>query len=364
MNVVPAAEAEHVLFVTMAGGLGGSVRSLVTLLRNLPDVERTVASPPDCALARLLDAGGLAEHRLALPTGGRRSQLAAALEIARWVRRHATSRLVIHANSLADANLAVPAAALYKVPIVVWVHDLSMFRYARFITPVWRLVAMRFACVSEVAVEMVRTSLPRAKTCVIANPIAPAEVLAAGRHEHHPLTVGFVGTALPYKGFQYVPDVIDELSSEDLHWKIFAGPPEWMPDTWERLRRHPGRVDLCGKVDDLRQVYDACDIVLCPSMEESFGRVAAEAMLNGIPVIASDIPALRSVVQDAGILVPPGDIPAICEAVRRLAADAGLRGRFGSEGRKRAVAYDPATIATEIRHLYRASLAGAGHRRH
>ena len=53
--------------------------------------------------------------------------------------------------------------------------------------------------------------------------------------------------------------------------------------TWAELRTR-GNVELVGKVSDVRRAYAHCDIVLCPSLEESFGRVVAEAMLNELPV--------------------------------------------------------------------------------
>jgi len=51
-----------------------------------------------------------------------------------------------------------------------------------------------------------------------------------------------------------------------------------------------------GRTLDVSQAYGRADIVLCPSREESFGRIAAEAMMNSIPVVASDIPAYRELV--------------------------------------------------------------------
>jgi glycosyltransferase involved in cell wall biosynthesis len=73
---------------------------------------------------------------------------------------------------------------------------------------------------------------------------------------------------------------------------------------------------------------------------ESFGIVLIEAMACGLPVIASDYPGVRAVVDDAtGVLVPQGDAGAVAAALRGLAeAGAGERARIGSAGRAKAEA--------------------------
>jgi glycosyltransferase involved in cell wall biosynthesis len=82
-------------------------------------------------------------------------------------------------------------------------------------------------------------------------------------------------------------------------------------------------------------------VVVCPSVQESFCRVAAEAMLNGIPVVGSDLEPVRALLGDgdAGLLFPVGDVAAGAEAIVRLARDPGLRQRLGDQGRARAAVF-------------------------
>lgn len=60
-------------------------------------------------------------------------------------------------------------------------------------------------------------------------------------------------------------------------------------------------------IDDekLNQIYNACDVLLFPSLEEGFGYPIAEAMATGLPVVASDIQVFHEIAEDAGILVQP-----------------------------------------------------------
>jgi glycosyltransferase involved in cell wall biosynthesis len=106
---------------------------------------------------------------------------------------------------------------------------------------------------------------------------------------------------------------------------------------------HLGISDRChfvGRIppERLADTYRAMDVFAFPSTSaaEAFGLVAVEAMACAIPVVASNLPGVRSVVSDAGILVPPGDAPALAAALRRVLADAPLRQQLSATGRTRA----------------------------
>ena len=80
----------------------------------------------------------------------------------------------------------------------------------------------------------------------------------------------------------------------------------------------------------------AFDVFVVPSRWEGFGRVAVEAMLAGVPVIASDVGGLPEVVGDAGILTPVDDPVALAAATERLIESPALRADLGERGRERA----------------------------
>ncbi len=85
-----------------------------------------------------------------------------------------------------------------------------------------------------------------------------------------------------------------------------------------------------------------CLAAVVPSVwPEPFGAVALEAMAAGRPVVASAVGGLAELVVDGttGIHVPPGDVPALRNALERIVADAPLRARLGAAGRERAEAY-------------------------
>ncbi len=81
--------------------------------------------------------------------------------------------------------------------------------------------------------------------------------------------------------------------------------------------------DLC---DDMPAAYKIADVVVHASTEpEGFGRVVAEAMAMGRPVIATDIGAPPEIIEEGrtGWLVPPGDAKALAIAIERELFDRG-----------------------------------------
>ena len=101
------------------------------------------------------------------------------------------------------------------------------------------------------------------------------------------------------------------------------------------------RVHFLGQVphSELPGVLRGADLfLLTTEPPESFGIVLIEAMACGLPVIATEYPGVRAVIEDGetGIVVRRGDPEAVASAVRAL-ADAGPSGRsrIGTAGRRR-----------------------------
>jgi glycosyltransferase involved in cell wall biosynthesis len=359
----------EVLFVALASGLGGSMRSLATVLTHLDGRRRVVACPAPTTFTDLIDRRGVFDERLVVPGGGPSRlgpRLSAMLTVTAYARRNRHRLVAIHANGLAERNLVAAAAAVSHTPVVAWVHDWSVSPWARRLAPLVDLITpeTRFAAVSaEAAAMLAETGIAAAdRVTVVANPIDPGEVSNEAQPAPRPssagdrVTVGYLGTPAHYKGFHLLPSVISCLAGEPLRWVLYAGPVSAMPEVWGQLRTMTPEVDIDmpGKVIDVREAYAACDVVVCPSLHESFGRVVAEAMANGIPVVASDLPPLRRLVGDdeAGLLVPPGDVDAAAAAIRVLAADPDLRHRLGANGVRRVRSYAPSAIVAQLERLY------------
>jgi glycosyltransferase involved in cell wall biosynthesis len=89
---------------------------------------------------------------------------------------------------------------------------------------------------------------------------------------------------------------------------------------------------------ELAELYARAAVVACPSHREGFGVACLEAMAHGRPVVASGVGGLLDLVVngETGIVVEPGNVPALRAALERLLADRDLRRRLGDAGRQRA----------------------------
>jgi len=95
-------------------------------------------------------------------------------------------------------------------------------------------------------------------------------------------------------------------------------------------------VELLGHREDVPEILAAADVFAFPSLWEGLGGALIEAMALGLPIVASDVPAIREVVDEGANarLVPPADPPALAEALARLLGDARLRSSYGERSRE------------------------------
>jgi glycosyltransferase involved in cell wall biosynthesis len=107
------------------------------------------------------------------------------------------------------------------------------------------------------------------------------------------------------------------------------------------------RLRLLGYRDDVPALLAAADVLVLPSYYEGLPMSVIEAMLSGLPVVASDLPGIREQVvpEVTGLLVPPRDAAALAAALGRVVRDPALRAAMGAAGRARAVVqFDEATV--------------------
>jgi len=98
-------------------------------------------------------------------------------------------------------------------------------------------------------------------------------------------------------------------------------------------------IQFLGYRNDVEKILKEIDMLIIPSLQESFPRVALEAMAMGVPVVASGVGGLPELVDDGrtGIVVPPGDVSALTVAIARLIDNHDLRVNMGKAGRQRVV---------------------------
>ncbi|MFA6429711.1 MAG: glycosyltransferase family 4 protein, partial [Patescibacteria group bacterium] len=156
----------------------------------------------------------------------------------------------------------------------------------------------------------------------------------------------FVGGLDQAHAFKGVEELLRAFASIDAHAHLLIVGEGNLRATYEDQARALGiahRVHFLGRLDavTLRDAFCTADVFVFPSTSsaEAFGLAALEAESCGVPVIASDLPGVRTVVLhgQTGLLVPPKDVVALTNAMASLAADPVRRAQMGREARRLAV---------------------------
>ena len=96
------------------------------------------------------------------------------------------------------------------------------------------------------------------------------------------------------------------------------------------------RCGSSGHRDDAPEILAAADVFVFPSLYEGLGGSLIEAMALGLPIVASDLPAIREVVEPDrnAVLVPPGSPSELASAVEPLLGDEPRRKAMGARSRQ------------------------------
>ena len=193
-------------------------------------------------------------------------------------------------------------------------------------------------CAHRVQQELLEIGVPRHKLEVIFNGADPDEFMTAplprarfGLPESVPMAV-FAGDIRSAR--KNLAAVIQALTQvEGLHVAVIG---EQLRSPYPALAAELGvadRVHFLGFRRDVADVMRTCDFFVFPSRYEPFGMVALEAAFCGLPLILPECVGAVEVVRTGAIVIDtPENIPALTEAMRRLAHDPELRKTLGANG--------------------------------
>lgn len=181
----------------------------------------------------------------------------------------------------------------------------------------------------------------------------------------------FVGRIEPLKGIDTLIQAMSRLDlkgvNRPVHLAIIGGDVsvsfEEMSEEMKRLQTMSDELCMGGMVvflgkrgqDTLPYYYSAAEVLAMPSLYESFGMVALEAMACGTPVIASDVGGLGYLVQNGvtGFTIPDSDPEMLCEKLSLLLEDHDLRTAMGERAAEYASEYEWEKIASQIVDVYK-----------
>jgi glycosyltransferase involved in cell wall biosynthesis len=174
----------------------------------------------------------------------------------------------------------------------------------------------------------------------------------------------YAGTLEPRKNVGALLDAWERLAADDADFPplVLAGPYGWgSRPLARRIARLAAaeagrrRFLAVGRLDraELVRLFQAASIFVYPSLYEGFGLPAAEALACGVPVVALNASSLPEVVGDAGLLVEPGDLQALAEALARLTAHPALAAELGGRAVEQAARFRWDRAAAEMEDVFR-----------
>ena len=173
------------------------------------------------------------------------------------------------------------------------------------------------------------------------------------------LFVGGLDAAHYFKGVEYLIKAVPLVGYDD--FKVVIAGQGKLRERYERLVEELGvsdRIKFAGGVSDdcLVKLYQMAMVTVLPSIDqsESFGIVLAESLACGTPVIASDLPGVRSVFENnvSGLVVDPRDIQALAGGLKHVLENQEKTRAMGLSGRKLAEEkYDWEEIGDQLNNL-------------
>jgi glycosyltransferase involved in cell wall biosynthesis len=173
----------------------------------------------------------------------------------------------------------------------------------------------------------------------------------------------FLGTLEPRKNLTTLVQALASLKEQIPQTLVLVGQKGWLEEEiFQTIARHglQDRVFWTGYIPDEDRVlfYNAADFLVYPSWYEGFGMPVLEAMQSGCPVIASRVSALPEVLGEAGLLIDPGDVEGLSQAIFRMVTEPGLKERLREDGLIRARQFSWEDSARKTLEVFEAVIGG------
>jgi len=338
---------------TMVKG-AGSPRSILSLVRGL-DLSRF---EPFLIVCRPMqpqrDLNGV--EVLAPRLGDTRDRLGGALrfahEVAREVRRRDIH--IVHSHWAAGGRLALLAAWLSGAAIVRTLRAAMtstakrtgmLARLQNIHTDVWTVLSPDLIPGLQRALHVPASQIVLTPNGYdlhrISTPVVPRDEMRRrlGIDDRQLLLLS-VGRLAPQKDYHTMIEGMRIVATEQPDARLLIagkGPERESIIRGVMQAGLEGRVRLLGLRDDVPELLAAADIFVMSSLYEGMSGAATEALTAGLPVVATDAPGLRYVLDygKAGLLVPMRQPADLARAILRVARDRALRRHLTAMGRKR-----------------------------
>lgn len=282
---------------------------------------------------------------------------------------------ILHAHSRVTQVFAFFVSKLTGVPAVSTAHGFYKARAGRRLFPAW---GERVIAISPLVAEALEKDhhVPARKVRVVQNAIdLEAFVRRLGQQDKEwsrsrygvpkdAFVVGTLSRLVRDKGHEYLIEALRQAAAEYPKVFLLIVGDGREKDELERLASQaiPGRFKMIPAVQDTTAVLKMMDVFAHPATwREGFGLSIAEAMVAKLPVLATDIPAINTLLVDRqnGRIVKPKDAAALAGALKELIRDPESARRLAAKGYETAVSLcRPERMADEVEAVYKEVLEG------
>lgn len=286
----------------------------------------------------------------------------AASRVRQWIETEAFD--ILHLHEPAIPSLSLLACSIAEGPMVGTFHVAAprqkvAFAIAPLLEPIIEKLRARIA-VSEVARETLTIHLDT-DAVVIPNGIS-ADFFGSAqpRPEWQRVnTIGFIGRfSEPRKGLGILLEALPSIARIFPNVRILiAGPGEGIEAMQSINPALRNNLQFLGRINDSEKAsfLKSLDLYVAPNTGgESFGIILAEAMAAGAPIVASDIPAFRHLLDDGryGALFENGNPVSLAEQIIDLLKNQEKREHLRGQGLERARRFDWSQVSDEIMNVY------------
>ncbi|MFI5399072.1 MAG: glycosyltransferase family 4 protein [Candidatus Binatia bacterium] len=356
----------HLLFINHTEFWGGAEANLLEVSKALANSNYRVwvAGPGESAVGRACTDASIAYHAIRFP----------AFKVPPLVLARQLLAFVAHARQMCDevqpdviiscsARCNLYATIIYLLRrrcVQVWM--LQDFTISKLHLLICGWIPSAYIAVSNA----VKRYSGKQSAHVIGNafsippgsPVRPE----VSRDQSSPFIVGYFGRFVRLKGVHVLLDAMERLLDKGVPatLRLYGGLTTGDVAYVEELRlkiatsRLDGSVVFRGFQPDVLGAMTECSLVVSPTLvtnggPETFGRTVIEAMIAGTPVVATDCGGPAELIQnnETGILVPPGNAPALAEAIERVFRNRSWAGTLTENAAGRLERYSSSTVAQQ-----------------
>ncbi len=179
--------------------------------------------------------------------------------------------------------------------------------------------------------------------------------------EDHEVVIGFVGRLVLEKGLDMVAAATAELKRRGVAHRLLVVGEGPARAKFEKMAPDALFVGFM-QGEALATAFASADLLLNPSVTETFGNINIEAMASGIPVVAAEASGSTCIIEHGltGQLVPPANVMGFADALQHYLVDHGARAAAGAAGLEAAKAYDWDAINGGVLARYQEIVAAHG----